>query len=122
MVPEAHAQYSTVLNPNSCVLYNCGKHCFEQYKGTGQCLQKTGGLNPTYDCNCVYTCGPKHELKNFAYVINKQQIETTSTYDTVQKSMDKEFGQKIRQSFLSILKKISMRNLYEIFLPNYGIF
>ena len=71
MVPKAHAQYSTVLNPNSCVLYDCGKHCFEQYKGIGRCLQKTGGLNPTYDCNCVYTCGPKHELKNFAYVINK---------------------------------------------------
>ncbi|XP_030964722.1 defensin-like protein 156 [Quercus lobata] len=41
MVPEAHAQCSTVLNPNSCVLYDCGKHCFEQYKGIGRCLQKT---------------------------------------------------------------------------------
>ncbi|KAK4573703.1 hypothetical protein RGQ29_031589 [Quercus rubra] len=57
LVPEADAQCRTILDPNGCVLYNCGKQCYEEYKGTGRCLQKSSGLNPTYYCNCIHSCG-----------------------------------------------------------------
>lgn len=61
MVPEAHAGPAlcrTILNSNGCDLNHCREQCFEQFNGTGECNEKTGGLNPTFYCDCLHACGP----------------------------------------------------------------